>query len=175
MHIILQTPRLMFRRFTDSDADAAFILELNSNIEVLKYLHEPILQDAAHAREILQTIILPQYEENLGRWAVHLNENNQLIGWCGLKYRPELDETDLGYRFIKSAWSQGYATEAAAATLQYGFKILQLKTITGRAHINNIASLAFLKKIGMQFIREENIDHCPVKIFVAENSRNKSQ
>ena len=45
MHIILQTSRLILRRFTDSDADAAFILELNSNAEVLKYLHEPLLQE----------------------------------------------------------------------------------------------------------------------------------
>lgn len=175
MHIILQTPRLIFRRFTDSDADAALIFELNSNAEVLKYLQEPMLQDIAHAKEILQTIILPQYEKKLGRWAVHLKENNQFIGWCGLKHRPELDEIDLGYRFIPTAWRRGYATEAAAATLQYGFKKLQLKTITGRAHIENIASFTILKKIGMQYLGEGIVDDCPVKTFVAENPLYKSQ
>ena len=66
MHIILQTSRLILRRFTDSDADAAFILELNSNAEVLKYLHEPLLQDEGHARTILQTIILPHYQKKPG-------------------------------------------------------------------------------------------------------------
>ena len=45
MHIILQTSPLILCRFTDSGADAAFIVELNSNAEVLKYQHEPLLQD----------------------------------------------------------------------------------------------------------------------------------
>ncbi len=146
MHIILQTPRLIFRRFTDSDADAALIFELNSNAEVLKYLHEPMLQDIAHAKEILQTIILSQYEKKLGRWAVHLKDNNEFIGWCGLKWLKENDEIDLGYRFKPSAWGKGYATEAAQYTLNYGLEKLQLKKIIAHAHIDNIASQKVLEK-----------------------------
>ncbi len=169
MHIILETPRLILRRFTSSEADAALIFELNRDPEVLKYLHEPALQDTHHAMEILNTIILPQYEINLGRWATHLKTTNQFIGWCGLKQRPELNETDLGYRFKPSAWGKGYATEAAAATLEYGFEILQLKTIIGRAHVQNLSSLSVLKKIGMKYIGEGIVDDCPVKTYEATN------
>lgn len=169
MHIILETPRLILRRFTNSDADADLILQLNSDPEVLKYLHEPILQDTAQAREILQNIILPQYQKNIGRWATHLKEDKKFIGWCGLKHRQELNEIDLGYRFMQTAWGKGYATEAAAATLEYGFEVLQLKSIIGRAHIQNIASLSILQKIGMRFIGENMIDDCPVKTFEALN------
>lgn len=165
MEIILSTPRLILRRFTL--ADAGLLLQLNSDPEVLKYLHEPMLQDEEHAREILTNIILPQYNNNLGRWAVHLKVNNEFIGWCGLKHRPELNEIDLGYRFMKKYWGQGYATEAAAHTLQYAFETLHLETITGRAHIENIASLTVLEKIGMQCIGEGIVDDCPVKTYIA--------
>ena len=169
MHIILETPRLYLRRFTASDADAALIYELNSDAEVLKYLHEPALKDESHAKEILRNTILPQYENNLGRWAMHLKQGDEFIGWCGLKHRPELKETDLGYRLKKTAWGKGFATEAALASLRYGFENLHLPLITGRAHIDNIASLVILQKIGMQYVRDEIIDGCPVKTFEAVN------
>lgn len=169
MHLILETPRLFLRRFTDCDEDALLILALNSDADVLKYLHEPILRDKDHAMEILTKNILPQYENNLGRWAVHLKHSNEFIGWCGLKYRPELRETDLGYRLMKSAWGKGYASEAAAATLKFGFDSLGLDSITGRAHIDNTASLVILEKIGMQYVKEEMVDNCPVKTFISLN------
>ena len=81
MHIILQTPRLLLRQFTL--ADAPLLLQLNSNPEVLKYLHEPLLKTEEQSLQVLQNIILPQYKNNLGRWAIHLKSTNEFIGWCG--------------------------------------------------------------------------------------------
>lgn len=164
MHL-LQTSRLYLRRFTETDV--SLILQLNSDYDVVKYLHEPILDTAEKARKILMDVILPQYKINLGRWAVFTRQQDEFIGWCGLKSRPELNEIDLGYRFKKNYWGNGFATEAAKATLQYGFETLQLNEIMGRAHIDNIASIKVLEKIGMQYIRDEIVDDCPVKTFVA--------
>lgn len=167
MHIIFQTPRLLLRRFTL--ADAPLILTLNSDPEVLKYLHEPILKTVADAERVLQDIILSQYQNNLGRWAIQLKSTNEFIGWCGLKYRPELEEIDLGYRLLPNAWGNGYATEAAAGTLDHGFQALHIRCITGRAHIENLASIQVLEKIGMHFIGEGIVDDCPVKTYSKTN------
>ena len=166
MQVIFDTPRLLLRRFTE--ADVPLLLELNSDPEVLTYLHEPMLENEEHALQILQTIILPQYEKNLGRLAVHVKETNEFIGWCGLKAIPELNEIDLGYRFMKKAWGKGYATECASHTLDYGFNKLGLDKITGRAHIHNLASCRILEKIGMTFIGDGIVDDCPVKTYIAE-------
>jgi len=163
MNIILETPHLYLRQFTL--ADAPLIQQLNSDPEVLKYLHEPPLENIEHATTILNTIILPQYKNNLGRWAIHIKDNDEFIGWCGLKYRPELDEIDLGYRLKKTAWGNGFAKEAALYTVNFGLNNLHLPLITGRAHIENIASLKILEGIGMQFIKEEVVDNCPVKTY----------
>ena len=168
MKIIFETPRLILRRFTEDDA--ALLLQLNSDPEVLKYLHEPVLETEEQTRKVIRDIILPQYDLNLGRWAIHKKDDQQFIGWCGLKYLPELDEIDLGYRFIKTAWGNGYATEAARQTLEYGFNTLHLKTITGRAHVKNTASLKVLEKIGMKFMSEGMVDGCPVKTYLAINN-----
>ncbi|MFT3979531.1 MAG: GNAT family N-acetyltransferase [Ferruginibacter sp.] len=168
MDIILETPRLYLRRFTLSDEDAALVLHMNSQPEVLQYLHEPLLRDEAHAKEILATHILPQYEQQLGRWAVHVKATNAFIGWCGLKQRPERDdEIDLGYRFEPAAWGKGYGAEAAAACLEYAFAKLKLEQVNACAHVENKGSLRILEKIGMQYTHDDVIDDCPVKCFVA--------
>jgi RimJ/RimL family protein N-acetyltransferase len=163
--VILETPRLILRRFTE--ADAPVVLELNSDPQVLKYLHEPQLKDEAHAIEILRNIIFPQYKYNLGRWAVIVKDTDEFIGWCGLKYILETHKIDLGYRFKPSAWGKGYATEAARHTLQYGLDVLKLPEITASAHVENIGSVKVLENIGMQFTGEGIVDECPVKMFVA--------
>ena len=163
MHIVFESPRLLLRQFTEEDAPLIF--QLNSDPEVIKYVHEPLLTSEDQARKIIVDVIMPQYKNNLGRWAIHLKENNQFLGWCGLKYRPELDETDLGYRLKKSTWGKGYATEAAKHTLDHGLNKLNLPVITAHAHVENIGSIKVLEKIGMHFTREEILDNCPVKTY----------
>lgn len=165
MHIVLETPRLILRQFTEDDA--LLIFELNSDPEVIKFIHEPVMTNEEQAVKVIADTILPQYKNNLGRWATHTKSNNEFIGWCGLKYRPDPDEIDLGYRFKRAVWGNGFATEAAKYTLDHGFNNLHLQIITGRAHIENIASIKVLEKIGMQFTKEEIIDNCPVKTYTA--------
>lgn len=167
MKIILETPRIVLRQFTIEDA--SLVLNLNSDPAVVKYLHEPLLQSLAQAEKVIHDIILPQYENKLGRWAIINKADNNFIGWCGLKYRPELDEIDLGYRLVQRTWGQGFATEAASQTLHYGFNTLNLKLITGRAHIENLASIKVLEKIGMKFIGEAVVDDCTVRTYIKAN------
>jgi RimJ/RimL family protein N-acetyltransferase len=167
MHIIFETPRLILSRFTE--ADAPLLLQLNSDPEIVKYVHERPLQTEEEARIIIINIILPQYKNNLGRWAIHTKDSNEFMGWCGLKYLPLRDEIDLGYRLMKKCWGKGYATEAAKHTLSYGFTELKLPLITGRAHIENAASIKVLEKIGMQFVSEGIVDDCPVRTYTMAN------
>ena len=82
-----------------------------------------------------------------------------------------LDEYDLGYRLLRTAWGKGFATEAAKYTLEYGFTKLGLDMITGRAHIENIASIKVLEKAGMIFQREELVDNCPVRMYMIKKQQ----
>jgi RimJ/RimL family protein N-acetyltransferase len=159
MNVIIETDRLLLRTFTLDDAP--LIYNLNLDPEVIRYTLDPI-RDIEHAREILEKTILPQYAlYNHGRWAVLTKPGNEFIGWCGLKARPERNEIDLGYRFIKSAWGNGYATEAAFACIKYGFEKLRLQRIVGRAMPDNKGSLRVLVKCGMTFVGEEVVDAHP--------------
>jgi RimJ/RimL family protein N-acetyltransferase len=172
MNVVIETERLLLRTFTLEDAELVF--ELNKDPEVIRYTGDP-LRDLAHAKEVLEKVILPQYAlYNHGRWAVVVKpgldpDNTGFIGWCGLKARPERNEIDLGYRFMKKSWGRGYATEAAFACLNYGFSKLKINRIVGRAMPQNIPSLKVLEKCGMQYVGEEVVDEHPAITYEAIN------
>lgn len=152
MNIIPQTQRLYFRAFTEDDVQLLF--DLNSNPNVIKYVHElpPTIESATYN---LYNIILPQYKlYGHGRWAVHLKDNNEFIGWCGLKYIKDDDEIDLGYRFKEEYWNKGFGYEAAKATIDYGLNNLKLQRIIAAALPNNIVSWKIMEKCRMKFIGE---------------------
>ena len=163
MNVVIETKRLLLRTF--SETDAPLIYELNLDPDVTRYTHDPV-KDLAHATEILEKTIIPQYAlYNHGRWAVHLKATLDFLGWCGLKYRAELNEIDLGFRFKKEFWGKGFATEAAYASIKYGFEKIGLQRIVGRAEIDNIGSLKVLKKCGMNYIGDEEVEGYPVKTY----------
>ncbi len=163
MKIVLETQRLYLREFTL--ADAQLLVDLNSNPEVVKYLHEPDTTLAV-AQQVLEQIILPQYAlYNHGRWAIHIKGTDEFIGWCGLKYVKERNEIDLGYRLFQHHWGKGYATEAAKATIAYGFDALHMQRIMAMAHIENTASQNVILKCGLQYLHEAIVDNCPVKVY----------
>ncbi|HVZ96262.1 MAG TPA: GNAT family N-acetyltransferase [Chitinophagaceae bacterium] len=164
MHIIFETLRLLLRRFTIEDAP--LIYQLNSDPDIVKYAHEPVLENAEQAKKILDEIILPQYILNFGRWAIHKKDDGRFIGWCGIKYMPKTGIYDLGYRLLKTEWGKGYATEAARETVLYGINHLQIPLITAMAHIENTASIRVMEKIGMSFIRYNTVDAVPVKVYI---------
>ena len=163
MNVVIETERLLLRTFTENDA--TLIYELNDDPDVTRYTHDPV-KDIDHAKEILEKTIIPQYAlYNHGRWAVHLKPTLEFLGWCGLKYRAELNEVDLGYRFKKDFWGKGYATEAAYASIKYGFNKLNLHRIVGRSEIDNVGSLKVLENCGMTYIRDEEVDGYPVRTY----------
>ncbi len=163
MEPIIETERLILHEFTL--ADAQLLVDLNSNPEVVKYLHElPTTLEVA--QQVLESVILPQYKlYNHGRWAVHLKSNHEFIGWCGLKYVKERNEVDLGYRFFQQHWGRGYATETAKASIGYGFNTLNMQHIMAMAHVDNIGSQKVILKCGMAFRKEDFVDNCPVKVY----------
>ncbi len=163
MNDIFYSKRLVFREFTT--ADASLLFGLNNDEEVRKYVHEPI-PTVDSIKHSLHEVILPQYKlYNYGRWALYIKENNEFIGWCGLKYIIEQKEIDLSYRLMKKYWGKGYATEAAKSTISYGFQQLHLPIIIARAYIENLGSLKVIEKCGMKFLYEGIYQGQPVKTY----------
>jgi len=148
---VLETPRLLLREFLVEDAINIF--ELNSDAEVIRFTGDQPFASLGAAKLFLQGY--SKYAtDGYGRWAVLLKEHSTYLGWCGLNYSAGTDETDLGFRFMRRYWNQGFATEAAEGCLHFGFQQLRLNRIIGRAMTENTASVRVLQKIGMTFESE---------------------
>lgn len=84
--------------------------------------------------------------------------DNEQLGWCGLKCNLENEEYDLGFRFFRSHWNQGYATETSRDVLEYGSVVLNVKEIIARAMIDHVSSRRVFDRLGMQRQRVIPID-----------------
>ena len=105
-----------------------------------------------------------------GRWAVVFKPENKFIGFSGLKYIPELNEVEVGFRFIRTYWGMGIATEAADPVVKYGFNKLKLNRIIGLVIPKNKASIRVLEKIGLNFEKEIIEDGEKVRCYVLEKN-----
>jgi [ribosomal protein S5]-alanine N-acetyltransferase len=148
--IIAQTPRLLLKELTIDDAENLYLLNLDP--EVIKYTGDKPFGNINEAK-----IFLENYDHynkyGYGRWAVIRKSDKAFLGWCGLKYTPDVNEYDIGFRLFKSYWNKGFATEAAAACLKLGFEKYEINEILGRAMKSNKASIIVLEKIGLKFRR----------------------
>lgn len=148
---ILETQRTYLRELTIADAESFYRLNLDK--EVLQYTGDVAFESINHAKTFLENY--DQYKTyGIGRWAVIHKDTNEFLGWCGLKFTLEDNEYDIGFRFFKKYWNQGYAIETAKACIDYGLNTLQIKSIVGRAMKANIASVKVLEKIGLHYERD---------------------
>jgi [ribosomal protein S5]-alanine N-acetyltransferase len=68
-----------------------------------------------------------------------------------LKYLEEFGEVDVAFRLMRTHWGLGLATEAALASVRFGFADLGLKRIIGLVMPENIASVRVLEKTGLRY------------------------
>jgi RimJ/RimL family protein N-acetyltransferase len=150
MNPVILTPRLALARF--SPADAPGFYELNGDPAVVRYTGDKAFASVAEAEAFIRGY--DHYQgHGYGRWSVYLTQTNEYLGFCGLAYRASVDEVDVGFRLMHRYWGQGYATEAARASVEHGFREYGLVKIVGRAMPENLASVRVLEKIGMTFAK----------------------
>jgi len=164
MKVFLETERLVLRQFTLEDSDNLF--ELDSEPEVIRWGKGGNPSDY----EFIQNQTLPQwinyYEkyENYGVWAVVEKLSNKFIGWFHLypaadsKFAVDLNlvtdnEIALGYRFKKSSWNKGYATEGSRRLVAKGFTQGDLSIVSWTL-LENKASIRVMEKAGLKFEKE---------------------
>ena len=152
MQIILKTPRLAIRQFTQDDVDNLF--DLNSDPEVMRYLGRAV------PREVLRDEIIPFHLEvyerldRLGTWAAESAENGEFLGWFHFRPGPDGDITniDLGYRLRRSTWNKGYATEGSRALINMGFTDLAVERVFAHTLTVNTASRRVMEKCGLTLV-----------------------
>jgi RimJ/RimL family protein N-acetyltransferase len=145
----IKTPRLRLRPWMPDEADTWFNILQEDGI--LRYFPNPKPPPREKADAYIAHHQAHWKERGYGHWAIVTPEDGQVVGWNGLEYLPELDETEVAYLLSRRVWGRGYASEAARAAIQFGFEIAGLEQIIGLVHPDNIASISVLEKCGLRF------------------------
>ena len=151
--ITLATERLFLRQFTMDDREGLFKIAQESDI--FQYFPTKTAWELERVDRNIQHQIDHWDQFGYGLWAVTLRETGQLMGWCGLEFLPDTNETEVGYLLSGEFWGKGYATEAARASVEFGKKNIGLKEIIGLTDPMNIASQRVLEKCGLTFTRRQ--------------------
>lgn len=143
----LETERLRLRLFTLDDVRIMY--RLSTDPDVIKYADTPV-KNMAEAKQRLEDGPLFDYEKyDYGRFAVELKETGEVIGFCGIKYLPEIDLPELGYRYLKEYWGRGIGTEAAQVCVEFARADLEIEKLIALIMPENIASIRVAEKMGM--------------------------
>jgi ribosomal-protein-alanine N-acetyltransferase len=163
----LHTERLRLRPFTSDDAEALFALQ--SDAHVLRYWDAPPWTERSRADRFLDTCQGMADEGSGVRLAVDRVSDQSFIGWCSFsRWNPDFRSAGLGYCFVEAAWGHGYATEAAAAVLDWAFDTLDLNRVQAETDTRNTASARVLEKLG--FEREGTLrENCVVNGDVSDS------
>lgn len=152
----IYTQRLRLRRV--SLQDAPFILKLVNDPDWLAYIGDKNVKSLEDAENYIKLGPLAMYQQfGLGLMLAELKEYAEPIGSCGLLQRDYLDCPDIGFAFMPAFRGQGYAYEAALGIMNEA-KAQHIGKIAGLTSLNNQASMALLKKLGMHLERIIHID-----------------
>ncbi len=155
MRIILETPRLVLREFTEDDAGNLF--DLNSDPEVMRYLAGGRPTPHEEIRDQIIPFHLAVYSrlDRLGTWAAQSAATGEFLGWFHFRPGPGNDITniDLGYRLRRAMWNKGYATEGSRALIRMGFTGLGVKRVFAHTLTVNTASRRVMEKCGLMLVR----------------------
>ena len=159
MNLVLETSRLYIRHWQKEDAE--HFAELNADPEVMRYLPKVLTREESdHLLRIVQEGI---DKHGMGFWAVEIKQTRTFIGFVGIApvddNLPCAPNTEIGWRLIRAAWGNGYATEAALACLNLAFQHYHLPEVVAFTAVENQRSRAVMQKLGMIYNKADDFDH----------------
>jgi RimJ/RimL family protein N-acetyltransferase len=166
VEVLLETDRLVLRRFTEADVDN--LVELDADPQVMRYINGgPATERAEVANDILPRFLW-YYESFVpyGFWACVEKATGAFIGWFHLRPMPETgvaDQPELGYRLRRQSWGKGYATEGSRALIDMAFRDFGASRVFAETMAVNLGSRRVMEKAGMRLVREFQADW-PVQI-----------
>ena len=156
MHIVLETQRMLLRRFTEADAQQLAALYGDSHVMRFITLHPPTPAE-------VESRILPAYlreygelADGLGSFAAVEKATGQMAGRFSLKPANSYGLAggmELGYRLYPAAWGRGLATEGARALIASAFERLPVDLIVATTMADNIGSWRVLEKCGLRRVK----------------------
>lgn len=166
----IETDRLVLRPLTIADLDE--FLAMHATPEVI---HTMGPYSRSSAVERLKSYEREWEEHGYGLVALIERATGRFVGRSGLKYWPHLGETEVGWVLHPSFWGLGFATEAARACLDWGFRNLDVPYITAMIVPDNLRSLRVAERLGMTPLRRDVLRDLPVIVHSIDRPGPKAQ
>ncbi|HET6918610.1 MAG TPA: GNAT family N-acetyltransferase [Jiangellaceae bacterium] len=144
----IDTSRLVLRTWRPEDRAA--MVEINADPEVVRFVaREPVTRERSDA--LLDRIERSWADRGYGLYALESLGSGDLLGFCGLSHHRALpDEVEVGWRLARSAWGQGFATEAALVCRDLAFDVLGRERLISITVEENQRSWRVMEKLGMR-------------------------
>jgi len=156
---MIETERLVLRRWQERDRPA--LRAQITDPEVMRYLLA--IPDAAAFEAHLARLDAWQDANGFTFWVVERRSDGAAMGLCGLKsgapQTPIENMVEIGWRFGRDYWGQGYAREAAQAKLDWAWANLDATPIAAITVPANDASWGLMERLGMRRIGSLDFDH----------------
>jgi RimJ/RimL family protein N-acetyltransferase len=153
---MIETDRLVLRRLVEADLDALAVV--HADPDTMRYLGG--VKTREEAKQWLKQKLSRYGEPGTGVLAAIEKATGRLIGQCGLVQQIVESEpyVEIGYALASNVWRRGYASEAAAALREHGFRVLGLARMISLIPADHVASIGVARKIGLHFVRECEYD-----------------
>ncbi|MDQ2878670.1 MAG: GNAT family N-acetyltransferase [Pseudomonadota bacterium] len=154
---MIETGRLILRPWREDDL--APYHAMGQDAEVMRFLGPPASWD--EVRGAYDRMVACQAEHGCCFWAIERRADARFLGFCGVRpgRRPMEGEIEIGWRLARDAWGQGYAREAAQASLDWGWAHLDAPTIAAVTVPANVRSWGLMERLGMTRYPDEDFDH----------------
>jgi len=156
---VIETERLFVRPWQDGDREP--FAAIGRDPQVMATLGP--LMTRAQSDAAVDRMMRLQARDGCCFWAVERREDRAFLGLCGVKVEaaaPHLEgEIEIGWRLRRDAWGQGYAREAAAASLAWGFANLPHPRIIAITTPGNVRSWGLMERLGMTRLPDGDFDH----------------
>lgn len=160
---ILETNRLILRGFSENDFEA--YAEMCSDSEVMNYISTGKMLTKEESWRSLAFLIGRWHLKEYGMWAVEEKNSGNFVGRVGLFNLEGWPGVEVGWTLVKSAWGQGYATEAAKISVQWGFEHTNTKELISLIIPENLASIKVSERIGQSFSKEISIQGIKANLY----------
>jgi RimJ/RimL family protein N-acetyltransferase len=143
----LTTDRLLLRERHLEDVSA--ILAMTADPEVMRFIGDGRMPDPVEQEERVRARVGIDFGMGLGYWSVFARERtDDFLGYVVLSPVPDSADIELSYGIRRDAWGRGFATEAAAAGLDFAFRVRALPEVVALAYPTNLRSHRVIGKLG---------------------------